>query len=400
MTLRYVLKRIARTPWTSLATLGLAAALCVLLSLLAATKAKQEQALDMAYDDMEIRCAVASADGVRTEGLRLIGAMERLVYDAYDLADYVERLNLKTTFVVRLGRMDIDVGDLPTLSAVTGLDAAPELRPEYGVSFEFLPGYGWEDMQSAEPVLVVSEAIMDKCWLELGDQYKLSLRYALYFPDSLKLSEEMRPFLVIGCIRGMAAEAAYCPFAYLQQAAVAEGQYLYSESASFILKDNRKLEEFRAASLACFDAPDATASHSAYGPFSLVIQDKLFLETVKGLTRDIRLCEALTPAVCVLCLGVGLCSGLIGVRARRGKLVLMRCAGTPRRKAFALMLLEQALLGTLGALVGACAALAAGYGPSAFAAAGVCAACFAAGAAVVAALFDSQSVMALVQAKE
>ena len=61
MTLRYVLKRIARTPWTSLATLGLAAALCVLLSLLAATKAKQEQALDMAYDD-EIRCAVASAD--------------------------------------------------------------------------------------------------------------------------------------------------------------------------------------------------------------------------------------------------------------------------------------------------------------------------------------------------
>ena len=50
MTFRYALKRMIRTPWASLATVGLAAALCVLLSLLTDMRARQERELETVYD--------------------------------------------------------------------------------------------------------------------------------------------------------------------------------------------------------------------------------------------------------------------------------------------------------------------------------------------------------------
>lgn len=397
MTFRYVWKRMVRMPWASLATAALAAALCVLLSLLAATKAKQEDELERTYDAMEIRCIVTSADGVRSDGLLLSGAMDRLTYDAYGLTQYIRDLNKKVTLTVKLNDLDIEYP--PSLTGITSQASAPELGKEYGVDVVFMDGYGWESMTREEPLLIVSETVMQKSNLTFGDAYPLAIQHAQYYPDWVALSKEPRPFRVIGCVMGMEEEAVFCPYAYISLLAREEGRVMYSESASFILRDNRKLEEFRAAASEHFSPPDATAGGSAYGPFALVIQDQLFQETVADLSRDIRLCGALMPAVCALCLGVGLCTGLIGVRARRRELVLMRCAGTPRRSAFALMFLEQALLGACGALLGAFGIAAAGLARVAFAAAGVCAACFSAGAAVAAWRFVSQRVMALMQEK-
>lgn len=400
MTFRYALKRMIRTPWASLATVGLAAALCVLLSLLTDMRARQERELETVYDTMEIRCTVTSADGVRTDGLQLSSAIDCLIYDieGYGLTDFIFDLDQKVTFVVKLE--DKIIEDPPTLTAISSPAAVPAFREEYGVNVEFLAGYSWESMRNDAPLLVVSEAVMETYGLVLGDSLRISIQNALFFPEWLALSDEPRTFQVIGCARGMQANTMYCSFHFMKTQAELEGLPIYSESASFVLKDNRRLEEFRAAAAEYFQTPDATAGSSAYNSFALVIQDQLFRETVADLTRDIRLSNALVPAVCVLCLCVGVCSGLIGVRARRQELVLMRCVGTPRRRAFTLMLLEQVLLGATGALLGMLGVSAAGQGRSGFGAACLCAACFAGGAAGVAWRFASRSVAALMREKE
>lgn len=399
MVFRYAFRRILRTPRASLATAGLAAALSVLLILLMTTREKQEAALENAYDAMEIRCVITSADGVRTDGLRIPMLKEALILaDGYGLAEYIRELDMKVTFLLSLEPEPDE--DKPRLVGITGENVAPELAPEYGFEAEFLEGYGWASMESGEPLLVVSQRMLEKYELALGDVWTLGLESALYFPEFFVLSGMPREFRVIGVLHGMQTETAYCPFEYLRLAGVAEFEGNYAESASFVLRDNRRLDEFREAAPNFLDAPDAMAGSNPHGPFALVIHDQLFRETISSLSRDIRLCGALMPVVCVLCIGVGLCSGLIGVRARRQELVLLRCVGTPRRLAFALMLLEQAGLGACGALLGALGMVAAGAPLAVFAVAAVAAACFAVGAAAAAGRFVSQRVAEIIQEKE
>ena len=399
MVFRYAFRRILRTPWASLATAGLAAALSILLILLITTREKQEAALENAYDAMEIRCVITSADGVRTDGLRIPQLKEALILvDGYGIAEYIRDLEMKVTFLLSLKP---DPGETPPrLIGITSRRAAPELAPEYGYEAEFLEGYGWVSLESEEPLLIVSQRLLEKYELTLGDAWPLGLESALYFPEFFALSKAEREFRVIGVLHGMQTEMAYCPFEYLRLESVAEEETNYAESASFILGDNRRLDEFREAAPNFLKAPDATAGSNPLGPFALVIHDQLFRETISSLMRDIRLCSALMPVVCLLCVAVGLCSGLIGVRARRQELVLLRCVGTPRRVAFALMLLEQAGLGACGALLGALGMVVAGAPVSCFAAAAIAAACFAVGAAAAAGRFVSQRVAAIMQQKE
>ena len=132
MTFRYALKRMIRTPWASLATVGLAAALCVLLSLLTDMRARQERELETVYDTMEIRCTVTSADGVRTDGLQLSSAIDCLIYDieGYGLTDFIFDLDQKVTFVVKLE--DKIIEDPPTLTAISSPAAVPAFRGRDG----------------------------------------------------------------------------------------------------------------------------------------------------------------------------------------------------------------------------------------------------------------------------
>ena len=160
---------------------------------------------------------------------------------------------------------------------------------------------------------------------------------------------ETYTFRVVGWYKG-SGFAVDIPYLTSQSIAAHIAEAPSTDSASFTVKDNAKLDEMLEIAYKRFRKVDP--SQTDYD-FALTVYDKQYKATLASMEQNIRRISMLLPLIALLGLGAGFLMGLLGTRGEVRTYALMRTLGMSGGALFCTVLIEQLLLPLLAtALVG------------------------------------------------
>lgn len=204
-----------------------------------------------------------------------------------------------------------------------------------------------------EPVCIVSRENMDALKPDADGICRISLSVQSA-PQGIKAAAIT--LKVIGSYSG-SADAIYCPWnvvAVLQKQL--DGQ-LTADRLSAIVRDNRKLEEFRALLERHFAEVDPSGRQKEifnspvlrYHPFAATIHDETLRQTLNELNRNLQMLNRLLPLVICLELAISFFSCFYYIQTRKREMAVARSLGTRRGEVLLMLFIEAAIWGLLGA---------------------------------------------------
>ena len=330
--LKYVIKRIVRRPWLSLAGLVMAAAFCFFLCYLVRYKEGLQTELEEVRTSYEILCVVTDSRGVRAENLSLNQSFADFVMDEEKgLGKYVKKIHLS---------MDLPCTSLlgsGSLIGVSDREASDILNPAKGGSCDYVV----EDFfGSSENICLVAE----EYYSQLAGQ---EIRLKISVPTMGSKEETVeRDFLVAGQYRGQGADV-FVPYNTAKKLS-GSGGAARTDSLSFILADNTKAEEMMEKAMEVFTTVDP-ASYSSRP--ALTVQDRQYKASITELEQNIRRTDYLLPISIILSLAAGFLIGFLAVRGETRTYALMRTLGVSGPNLALMVLGEQILLPAVGVLV-------------------------------------------------
>lgn len=326
-----LLKRMFRRPWLSLAGFLVGSALCLLLCLLVAHRDRQEAHLEDVRNSYEIRAVVSDVRGTKTDRLFLSHRYTDFLRDEENgLGAYIRDLNLTKSF---------DLGSpLGTGKAigVTGERCASVLDPKAGGAWYAATERFFE---SSERICLVSEVYYETY---AGQELMLKLKDAYAIGDG---TGEF-PFKVVGWYKGEGANI-YMPYLTSQGIAAHLSEAPSTDAASFIVKDNSRIEEMLKVAERMFRQVDPSAAQGI--EFALTVHDRQYKATVASMEQNIRRTMYLFPLIALMGLCVGFLLGVLGTRKETRTYALMRSLGVSKGKLFCSVLIEQLLMPLLAA---------------------------------------------------
>lgn len=327
--LNYVIKRILRRPWLSLAGLVIAAVFCTLLCYLVNYRNGLEARLQEVQDSYEVLCVVTDSRGVRSDKLNLSPRFVQFVRDKEDgLGNYVKTIRMTMEFKVR---SSLGSG---TLFGVTDEKALDRLDPSMGGSCDYTVP---EFFNTRENICLVSEDVYESVAGE-------TLPVKVTVPGIGGVEEVYEAeYKVVGRYRGTGADLVI-PFDTASRLSSSAGD-ARTDSLSFVLADNSKADEMMEKAMEVFTTVDP-ASYSSRP--ALTVQDRQYKATLAELEQNIARTNYLLPVSALLSLAAGFMIGFVSVRGETRTYALMRTLGVSGPKLVLQVLGEQVLLPAIG----------------------------------------------------
>ena len=328
----YVLKRIMRRPWISLAGLVVAGIFCFVLCYLAGYRRELEEHLAEVKDQYEILCVVTDSRGVQSEKLNLAPRFEKFVRDEEKgLGKYVKEVRMVMEMPLE---SDLGIG---MLIAASSQKACRKTNPALGGSCD----YTVEDFfGSSEDICLVPEELYEALKdMEIGARVSV---------PTVTGQEEFveRSYKVVGRYKGSEADI------IVPMGATAplrgSGGDARTDSLTFVLADNMKAEEMMEKAMEVFTVVDLNSYSSRP---ALTVQDRQYKATVAELQQNIGRSNYLIPISVLLSLAAGFMIGFLSVRGETRTYALMRTLGVRGPHLIGMVLGEQVLLPALSALV-------------------------------------------------
>lgn len=328
----YVFKRILRRPWLCLVSFLVSGTLCLLLCLLTAYRDRQRTHLAEVRGSYELLAVVTDLRGTKSDHLALSHRYTDFLRDKDSgLGGYIWELRLTKSFAL------VAPFGSGHLIGVTDEGCAAVLDPRQGGVWDaVVPDF----FQRTDRVCLVSEEV----YTAYAGQ---TVMCVVTDPYAIDEGKGEVPLNVVGWYRG-AGKDAYIPYSLSQQLAGHLAEAPSTDSASFILKDNERLDEMLTVAGQLFRTVDPSSRENG---FALNVHDKQFKATVASMEQNVRRTEYLLPLITLLGLGAGFFLGLLATRSETRTYALMRTLGIGRLRLFSTILLEQMFLPLLASVL-------------------------------------------------
>ncbi len=267
------------------------------------------------------------------------------------------------------------------LSGISALSVSGDLEKKAD-SIQWLTGYDESCLQSAEQVVLVA----DSAGYELGDTLTVAMM-------ATKTKYLPMQFQVVGLLPESPNSTAYCPLDGLRAAYIQQDREnaFFLRSLYFTLEDNWQFPAFKTF---LKNLTDNSTTIKVY------LDDSRFQNTIGPLQSNLQMLENLFPALfgAVTLIGFFLCFLL--ARRRKQEFAVMRLLGETERQITGKALLEQAMLCTIGIVLGAIAVLISGLGRFSALTCGGVLLCYSIGSALAVMLMVRVNVMEILREKE
>lgn len=334
VTCRAVLRRRATA---LLLVLTVAVGTCAAVVLQGLMRRQEEERLRVCEETV-ITCAVTDVNGGRRDSLGLPDTVLARLLGRNDPEDnrfpeVIENVRAITEFPI----------DLPEESLVRGIVSVasdPALTADEGGSVTFYDGWDESALLTDQRLCLIPEGLQT----ELRDGTEVVHVVSEAFDTDLQ---------VIGTYRGGGGYL-YCPF-YIRWRDD-ETSLRFAKNCSFDIRDNFRLEETKQRLFGYFveASVDREFDGTRYG---VVVQDDLYLATLKHIAENLRTLRVLLPVLLALFCALGFFVSSLSARGRKREFAVMRCLGMKRGRMVFLIFSEQLLLaipsGVVGFLCGA-----------------------------------------------
>ena len=343
MILRYAARHISRAVGRSLLGLLLAAALIASLMQFVSVVRSNRVLVEEMYDNAEVWSTVVNRNG---------SVSINIPYQAVELlldADFSSEYYAEGSGVCYWA--DLPSEEPGTLYNVTDID-----RFGKGEEVAYTEGYGESIfLESDERLCVVSEQMLKKMGLALGDEVHLSgandserARYEAPVSEGLT-------FKIIGSFYGsLGANDVIVPFWTMKANRLP--YYLSERNAGAITVATFKVcNDLLREESAYRGAPNdalSESSNSSVSSLMLRILDDEVKNVIKPLEENTNLLEMLLPVICVIVIVIGAATpGLIILQSSK-EAAIMRVLGTPKGKVRTALITEQMVLCVFGLILG------------------------------------------------
>lgn len=338
--LRYILKRLRRSPVTAVGVVLFAAVVSAALCGLHAGNVSAQRHYEEIYRQIPVTCALTDQTGERTDGLNIPSWAVWAFTGKYTttLSDMLTDVQIKSTYP-----LDGDLHEY-ALTGITSTQIARELWPENGCVIDWAPGYDESLFQSGGNACIVPEKLLEKY-----PEPPLSLEISLQGIGGVPYEDTM---IIAGTYYGGKGQAIYCSWDRLVKI---WDQIELDERADSIratLRNNDELETFREAAKGWFAEPDRNAAQTGWEELALDINDSQLRQAAQSLQNSLKVNQLSTYLIFAFSVGAGFLIGFLMIRQRGREITLMRTMGTPNQAVWASFALEQMLCVILGAVIG------------------------------------------------
>ena len=335
--------------WTSsLLLIAVAAAGALSAMILQNLTIRQENALCNTIENTTISCTVTNAKGTDSGNLQMLSAFvemlegKRRLRECY-LDDYVKNVRAKA-------KMSLEKPEGATLSRILSIDSDPALSQAEGVYVQFFED--WEEgvLRGQEQVCLISSDMVTD-----GE----------YITVAADMGESAR-LRIIGTVANGPSNEIYCPYFMSWSEGVSVA--FLTDSCSFDIRNNQKLEESKSYIYEWFVRPDLSNQMDGL-TFGVLIHDETYQKNIEEiqanlsmlrllLTKKLKLLSLsgisanMLPVLIVVCGGIGFFASFLATRGRTKEFAVMRCLGMKQCKIFGLVMGELSILAFTGTFFG------------------------------------------------
>ena len=245
--------------------------------------------------------------------------------------------------------LNINILAVNCISAVKGLDVDDTILGK-DIDLSFLTGN--------EPLCLLTSRFAEEHNLSNGDKIDLTL-YSLEYPSIGSGEVKMHPlimssFTIAGIIESDSIQAdMILSIDFVRKAYEELEMAFFPTAASFIVANPLKLNEFK-KEMKSFGllSTISTADFSHTAP-SLIVNDKIFIESAEHLRKLISLQKVLLPFIFIVIAFIAFIISYLSMQNQRLEFALKRSLGTDAKVCFAIFLLEHTILVLIGGFIGA-----------------------------------------------
>ena len=318
--------------WTSsLLLIAVAAAGALSAMILQNLTIRQENALCNTIENTTISCTVTNAKGTDSGNLQMLSAFvemlegKRRLRECY-LDDYVKNVRAKA-------KMSLEKPEGATLSRILSIDSDPALSQAEGVYVQFFED--WEEgvLRGQEQVCLISSDLVTD-----GE----------YITVAADMGESAR-LRIIGTVTNGPSNEIYCPYFMSWSEGVSVA--FLTDSCSFDIRNNQKLEESKSYIYEWFVRPDLSNQMDGL-TFGVLIHDETYQKNIEEIQANLSMLHLLLPVLIIVCGGIGFFASFLATRGRTKEFAVMRCLGMKQCKIFGLVMGELSILAFTGAFFG------------------------------------------------
>lgn len=292
---------------------------------------RQEEALENTITNTTISCTVTNAKGTDSGNLQMISAFvemlegKRRLRECY-LDDYVKNVRAKA-------ELTLEKPEGITLHRILSVDSDPTLSQVEGASVRFFDDWTEAALRGTEQVCLVPADMVT----EDG-----------YLTVSADMNEPVR-LKIIGAVTNAPSNVIYCPYFMPWEEGISVA--FLTDSCSFDIRDNRKLEESKAYIYEWFVPPDLSNQIDGM-TFGVLVHDETYQKSILKIQENLSLLRLMLPVLIFLCACIGFFASFLATRSSVKEFAVMRCIGLRQRKIFGLVMAELTVLAFAGALPG------------------------------------------------
>lgn len=322
--------------------------------------ANNEKQLAMLPEAIPVNAYITTADGSRQAGIFI---RDKLVQGLLDSA-YVDQLHMDVRLKAGIDR--VIPGQWHTLNLyLEGVNCIEALGTIKESDVVWDTGEDASFLQGTEAKCIVSKKLFDRKGWKLGDKvtlcqwyyYREDERYPQLFANPLKTVD----YEIAGYVdmkgkwdeRFIVPPDVIVPFHAVRNAYAEEGIPFFASSASFVLADALRMNEFKQEMKELgFRSVAPTVPDYSINGVALCVNDAAFISTAEHLRQVIDTVRAFFPFLLALIVGVGYLITLLLLQSRKSEMALLRSIGLNRRKCFRVFFVDQLTLVVTGVVAG------------------------------------------------
>jgi len=334
----------------------LVSAVCAVFVLiyLNSIKSNQEQLL-MFSRELPVTARIMNGDGSMEKGLYL----RKELIDNIESTGFVKDPLYTTRLAAVFPTGDIgDSEDIAMILCANQERAIPDYEDrkiilEEGASMDFLLGN--------DPVCLAGEYFLERNNLSIGDTIDIKLYTRQFGPAGYIYEYEWLAdcsLRIIGSISAASSDFEFsrvdilCPLGWAEEMHAREGREFTLDSASFTVSDSLRLNEFKEEMRKFYlQGVSPEGSRSIKGD-ALSVSDEIFILSASRVKDTLRILYTFAPVMFIIIALVGYTSSYLLIQARRLDIAIMSSLGTGPAACIATMIIEYAILGLIGCLIG------------------------------------------------
>ena len=154
---------------------------------------------------------------------------------------------------------------------------------------------------------------------------------------------------IIGTVTNGPSNEIYCP--YFMSWSEGDSVAFLTDSCSFDIRNNQKLEESKSYIYEWFVRPDLSNQMDGL-TFGVLIHDETYQKNIEEIQANLSMLHLLLPVLIIVCGGIGFFASFLATRGRTKEFAVMRCLGMKQCKIFGLVMGELSILAFTGAFFG------------------------------------------------